>query len=616
MARPTVTTKYVNSGDSKKVEIKSKWWDQPKTQMYQHVIGVVNAIEQQQSYRRRKNMQSARLYSNSNFQSLYGVGFQFPTTANNNTNNRVTLNVIKACCDTAAAKISKNRPKPMFLTEKGDRNQQNRAKKLTKYIEGVFDTIDIYDRGQEVFRDAEVFGTGALKFIKDEDAGCVRVERVMIDEIKVDDNDGMYGSPRQMFQTKYIHRSVLMDMFPEKKEKIRQATGGIEGQTKSQSSADMIQTVEAWHLPSGPDANDGKHCICIDECNLFEEDYDRDYFPFIFLKWSKPILGFYGTGIPEELRGIQIEINKLLQNIQISQHLMSHPKWFVENSSGVNAQHLTNDNGGIINFSDVMPQAFVPPAMSNEVYQHLENLYRKAFEITGVTQLSATGKKPEGLDSGVAIREYNDIESERFIIIGQQYEQFFMDAAKMIINLSKEMYEEGKDLSVNVKGKRFIKTIQWSEVDLEDDKFVMSVYPVSQLPNTPAGKLQFVQELIQAGLVDTQYALDLLDFPDMDAYIDSKTASLEILKEMVQKMIDDEDYYAVPEPFMDLQYNIEYTQRAYLQAKMDNVPNEALEKLRRFMDQNKSMLEAAKRALMQQQQETIMAQQTPLPSAQ
>jgi len=559
--------------------------------MFADINGIVELINQEQVYRINRNRQHLRLYSNEAFQGLYGV--QKPTSQTSAKNTGVTLNVIKSIVDTAESKIAKNKPRPLFLTEKGDYSQQSRAKKLSKYIAGVFESQDMYTKAQQSFKDGEIFGTGCLKFIRNDSTGEIEIERVIIDEIIVDQADGMYGSPQQLFQTKYISRDVLYEMFPKYRTEIKQAEGGVDGDTSSKSSADLVKVTEAWHLKSGGGASDGHHAIVISTATLFEEQYDKEYFPFVFFRWCDKVLGFYGAGIPEEIKGIQIEINKLLRTIQKAMHLMCHPKWLVENSSGVNTQHLNNLDGGVVKFNITPPQAVTPPAMSPEVYQHLENLYNKAFENVGINQLSSTGKKPSGLDAGVAIREYNDIESERFALTAQRYEKMFLDASKIIIDMSRDLHEQDdNDLKVKVKGKKFIETIKWEDVDLEDDKFVMTAFPVSQLPKTPQGRLQHIQELTQAGYIDKAYALDLLDFPDIESYVDNKTASIEILKEIIEGMIE-EGRYTSPEPYMDLTYNIEYTQRAYLQAKMNKVPEDKLALLQKFMNQNKAMIEAA-----------------------
>ena len=52
--------------------------------------------------------------------------------------------------------------------------------------------------------------------------------------------------------------------------------------------------------------------------------------------------------------------------------------------------------------------------ISQDLFMHLDRLYNRSFEIAGISQLSAQSSKPSGLDSGRALREFSDIESERF----------------------------------------------------------------------------------------------------------------------------------------------------------------------------------------------------------
>jgi hypothetical protein len=40
--------------------------------------------------------------------------------------------------------------------------------------------------------------------------------------------------------------------------------------------------------------------------------------------------------------------------------------------------------------------------------------------------MSASSQKPAGLDSGVAIREFQDIETERFALVSQNYEDCYI----------------------------------------------------------------------------------------------------------------------------------------------------------------------------------------------
>ena len=118
-------------------------------------------------------------------------------------------------------------------------------------------------------------------------------------------------------------------------------------------------------------------------------------------------------------------------------HMMSTPKVFLDMSSKVISSHLNNDIGAIIKYQGNKPDFQVTQAVHPELFQHLDRLYNRAYEIAGISQLSAQSKKPGGLTSGIAITEYNDIESERFNIIGQRYENFYKNAARHIIRLAK-----------------------------------------------------------------------------------------------------------------------------------------------------------------------------------
>lgn len=590
-----IRVEYYNQTPEAVKDIKAQWWKEKEDSLFMHMFGVVNQIEEQQSWRYLNNIRYARLYANYELLGFYGTLFSQAARMPLN-NNRLTLNVTKACVDTAAAKIAKNRPKPLFLTSGGDWSEQRRAQKLTKYCEGMFDAAGVYKKGPMCFTDSGIMGTGVAKVYANKDKAQIDVDRVLPDEIIVDEADGMYGEPRCIYQRKYVDRDVLIEMFPKFESKIRSATVGVKGDSQAATSANLIKVIEGWHLRSGESAKDGVHAIAIENATLTKEIWNKDYFPFAFLRWSPKVVGFWGGGIAEELVGIQLEINKTLRTIQKSIDVACVPRVWVENSSQVNTNQITNDVGSIGKYTGTPPVFSTAQALSPEVYAHLQNLYNKAFEITGISQLSASSQKPKGLDSAVALREYQDIETERFILAGQRYEEFFMDIANIGIDLSRDLYEElkkeGKDLKVKVKGGKFLETIKWKDVDMDNDKFIMRVYPTSLLPNSPQGRLQRVQELMQAGFIDKEVGMSLLDFPDVEAYMSLQTAAIDDIKMILENMIEKGEYQ-VPEPQMNLDLAQKMVQSAYLRGKTDNVPEARLELLRRFMDDVNELMNMA-----------------------
>lgn len=592
-----VIKEYVNNGRPE-VKINPQWWGVEDSDMYKHVFGVVGELETRQNYRTLQNIKNARLYANLEILGIYS-GVYAPTSNEYLLPNRLTLNVIKSCIDTVASKIAKAKPRPLFLTEGGNWKMQRKAKSLTQFIDGAFDAGKVYQEKQRAFIDACVWGTGAVKFYKDKKAKMVVAERTVIEEILVDDNDAIYGKPRVMFQRRLVSKEVLKQMAPKEKwAKIDEATNCMKEGGSADAVRNLVKVIEAWHLPSAPGAGDGKHFIGCDTCTIEVEEWKKDYFPFSFERWNHRLLGFWGMGIAEELTGIQLEINKILRNIQLSMHLFAVPRVAVENSSQVSINAINNDLASILKYSGTAPTFLTPQAMSADVYQHLWNLVSRAYEITGVSQLSASSKKPEGLDSGAAIREYQDVESDRFQLVGQRYEEGFLDAAKIEIDLMKDLEEELEGgVSVKIENNGSMKTVKFKDVNLKEDQYMMRVFPSSILPTQPAGKLAKVTELTQAGFLDKETAFDLLDFPDIKAATDKQLAPRRIVLKILEKIVDEGEYES-PEPYMNLQLTEAIANQYYLYSRVENVPEDRLELIRRFISDTQALKAQASAAMM------------------
>lgn len=589
--------------------INAYWWKESQDKIHESVFAYVKHLDTKQSYKELGNIRHMRLYGNFRLLGLNAHTYAVDNSnaqSNRGIGNRLTMNVVQSICDTAQAKIAKNNPKPEFLTDAGDWSQQQKAKKLSRFCQGNFDALKIYEKGKQVFLDACIFGTGAMKFFRD--GNEIKCERVFINEIKVDDVEAVYGEPRQMHQTKFIHRDVLTEMFPDAKGSIQQISTTTSNTSPASTIADMIQVVESWHLPSGKEATDGVHSISINNKTLFKEEWKHDYFPFVFMRWGTRPLGFFGKGLPEQLQGIQLEINKILKTIQVSMHLTSIPKVFVENGSKVVKSHINNEIGGIITYDGTKPSYESVSTIPTELFSQLDRLYQRAYELAGISQLTAISQKPAGLESGKALREFNDIETERFMIVAQRYEEFYLKCCEQIIDMARDIAEESGSFKIKAKGKEFLDTIDWKDIDLDNDKFVMQVFPTSSLSSTPAGKLEDVQELLAAGFVNREQAIKLLDFPDLNAITDLQTAALDNIERLIDEMIDKGKYRA-PEPFQNLALGLQTMQEAYLYHQNQGAPEPRLELLRRWMGDADALLKkAAAQQLADQQQAQIEGQ--------
>jgi hypothetical protein len=568
------------------------WWLAKRNDLYQELFAFLSALDSRQAYRTASNLMYARLYGNYDIGGLSAVNYT-RVEPSYNVVNRITLNIIQSMIDTVVSKITKNRPKATFLTSGGDFSLQSRAQKLTKFVEGNFENTNFYEKATLAFTDACIFGTGCIKiYIKE---GQIVAERVFIEEIKIDDLESYYSEPRQMHQEKYIHKDVLIEMFPKFESEIT-ATGYVASGQSSYATSnlkDMIKVVESWHLKSGPKAKDGKRTICISGATLFEEKYDKDYFPFVFFRWNPRPVGFFGQGIAEQLQGLQLEINKTLRTIQVSMHLVAVPKLLVEASSKIVSSHLNNRIGGVIKYAGTPPQYAPLGSIPPELFSHVDRLYQRAYEIVGISQLSAQSIKPAGLDSGKALRTFNDLETERFMSVAKRYEKTFLNAAEIMIDLGKDIYEKNEDFGVKSSDGKFVETIKWKDVDMDADKYIMSVFPTSSLSTTPAARLADVQDMVQAGFIGKEQAISLLDFPDLESTMDLLTSDNKNLEKVIETMIHEGKYFP-PEPYQNLENALRKVQQAYLMYRMRNAPENRLELLRQYMEDCQALLMKAK----------------------
>lgn len=567
-----------------------RWWVEEPKNLYKSVDAVINTLETSQSARRLQHIQFARLYGNYDALGLPTANL-LRSTPGMNMSNPVSLNIIQSVIDSVSAKIAKDQPKVSFVTTGADDYfLKIRSTKLTKYMSGLFKQAKVYDNAENVFRDACVLGTGFIKlFVED---SKIKSEWCPIDEIRVDDLDGLKQKPRSIHQVRLVARDMLLINYPEYEREINQTQSALVGKVALQSTVDMIRVIESWHLPTTKKSGDGIHCITIDNCTLFSEEYKKDYFPIVPFRWYNRTLGYYGRSITEEIKTIQIEINKILRVIQQSQELAAVPIIFVPNEAEIAEDVLaSNAIARLVPYSGGNPpQFFTPTAQNPEVYQHLNSLIQWAFQTVGLSQASASGMKPSGVNSAVAMREVSDIETGRFAMNALRWEQFFVEIAKILVDISKDLYTDEPELMVTVAEKKILKEIRWKDVDLEDHPFEIQTFPTSQLPDTPAGRIQTITEYIQNNWISKERGMELLNLdPDLESEVNLQTASLRLTEKWLAEMVEEGTIHH-PEPFMNLQLAQEVAQGVYNQLVYDNCPEERLDLVRQFIMEIVEML--------------------------
>lgn len=557
-----------------------RWWSK-KRLVHEDVWAVAKRIEQDQSGRRAMLNEYKKLYLDT------WVG----TTPENK--HVVSFNMVRSVIDTAAAKISKNKPRIQILTNGGDAFLKDKAEKLTKFLDGQFAEMNLHHKAQLVFRDACIFDGGCLRIYADPDSEQIKCDRVLPHEILVDSLESYYGEPRQLFLKRAVHRDQLAAMYPQKKAWILEAPiSRLELMTGVRETGSMVDVIESWHLPSKEGGKDGRHVICIENATLHDEPYTHADFPFVFFRWQDPVTGFWMPGLAQELWGLQAELNTHMENIRVAHARMGRPGCWLPDNADIDDEEINNEIGLILRGGSTAPQWFQTPTMAPQIYQWVETLKESGYSQTGANQASAAGMKPKGDLSGVALRHVEDIETERWILAGQRYERMFREVAEKIVRLARELYADGVDLTIKARDREFLESIKWSDVDMEDDTYALSIFETSGLPQRPEGRIQTAIDLTQSGIMSPETAGEMLvGISDIKGAMSLERAPRENIDRMLDKMIR-EDVQLTPLPYMNLELARARTVLKLNWCDVEGVDDAAKERLLAFLQQVQDMMDA------------------------
>lgn len=586
-----------------------KWWlANSKKELSEQILATVSFLKEQQQYRYRQASIFARLYSNRPIFNFIGASLQKATSNQSLPIDRPTMNVIQSCVDTLVSRITQSEPRPVFLTDNGDYKSRTLAKQMNSFIQGEFYQVDAMELGALQLRDACVLGTGVLKYFETSDKR-VGLERVLAPELLVDPNDAYYGNPQQLFQLKLVDKSILAELFPDYKSTIQKAEAGFPDQESQKTIADQIIIAEAWRLPSGKDAGDGRHAIVCSAGTILDEAWEKDSFPFVFLHYNPPLTGFWGQGLCEQLMGTQVEINKILMQMSNSIQLIT-PVWLIEDGSKMVKAHFNNALGRLQTYRGVPPIYQAPEPYNAVLPQQLERLVQYAYQQSGISAMAATSQKPAGLNSGEAIRNYNDLQTDRFASLSKRFADSKIDLAYGIISQARQICEDTGSYQTVYPNKDGVREINLPEAKRLDDPFVIQCFDSSSLPKDPAGRKEWVAEMMQAGIYTPQEGRRLLGFPDTEQVDQLANAGEERILKILDEIVDD-GKYTPPDPFMDITLAEKYCVQYYNMYEGKKLEESKARKLRNFFTQLQDLKKASMPDPMMMGQDPLAPQAVP-----
>jgi hypothetical protein len=520
------------------------------------------------------------------------------------------VNLVKAVIDTYVSVVCEQKPLPFFTTTHADWSFQRRAKGMQRFIEAKYDTAKFHNTISIPAKlDSAIYDAGGwcMTYIADADdeqLADVAFERVYPFEIVIDDIEAATGRPRTISRRKWFDREVLCQMYPSMRSQIRDCPTGADyddGDPGRNYTCDQILMTETYHLRSGRNAKDGMRTVWIANEDLEEKPWVFDWHPFDNLHRMPPMQGMRGISLVHELRPIQLALNSMLADFVDSAHLMGRPKWQAPRTANITQDQIDDDIASLIEHDGMQGASVVlPPVIPPDVYRMWWDLYREGYNLAGVNAARASGTVPSHLRTGRAIDLHNDVQTGRFKVDNELYQEFHIGPADKAIELARLIAKKNPKYAGQYVHKTYVEIVYFNKVDMDRDKYLIRRFPVSAFGSTPEAKLGHLQDLYDRGLIDGPTFRRVLDWPDIEAETDLLNAGQELAKRLVEKYLyaedpNEEGLYISPDPDWPIGDMKLIFLLSYVKAKLDGAPEGNTGLLLNFIEQIRAIEEEAKK---------------------
>lgn len=559
----------------------AQWWRAEELGLKPHEIldTLAKQIEDDQDGRREAYREYERMFTGGD---LHGDVIALIAAG------ELSQNELANTIETLWAQVFKNRIVPAVCTNEADWDEWDRAKAYSRWLEGALDQAEAYETAIPMAGlYSLVYGTGPIRVSwkeswDDEKAASITVTAVNPKYLTVDRLEAKHGVPRSLYYKTHIDRTVLHDTYKEDNSDFcgtpAYRVAGIEAVGANDDEelgigpskkCDMVTVREAWHLPSGPGAKDGRHVIWIKNCTLLDEEYTWETFPFVFMRFGSRLEGFWGESAVKRLGPTQKLLDKLNRKIDESQNVMGVPRILVRNAANIKVAHIDDVPGGILQCDDINGiKEWNAECVTPELYADRDNAPRKMRSLLGVSDFEVQQQIPQGMRdvSGAFLERWVDQGQARHAMFHRDYENAVVALSYLVMCQAKECQDMGYEMVVASQGydhnKTSMEMLSFKDVYVDRKKLKLRVQPMSDLPQTFAGKVEAIAKLRNdAGVqVDPKTVMRMLQVPDVGQVTDMLVSDEEIIMKNLTHMCKTGEYVS-PLPFDNLDLIIQMTTR-------------------------------------------------------
>lgn len=434
------------------------------------------------------------------------------------------LNVLQSMVDTVVSRNGRRRPMPVISADDAEYSEKLYARRASRVMRRKMGQPAVERMMPMVLRDAVVRGDGFVMSFRD--GGDVGLEKFPRCELVFDDGEARDGLPRTLCRVKLVDRDWLCARYPKSADRIRKVSPATRDYWTSYDydmplDLDQVEVAYGWRLPTSPRAKDGRVLVCIRDGGLPLDDdaWCRPRFPIARIQWTPAMRGFLGIGLIQQLAGSQHKVNELWADHQEALYWGSALKIFQQRSANVDADHMVARHPAIIETDGPIPQYIAPNPASTQAMDSLRWVIQQMYEISGVSQASASSKNPLGPNaSGKAIDTMYDYESDRFAQLELQVAMGRVDVGMILLDEAKEMAEDWEeDAPEGIELAPWIDEIEWKRFDFDGGSYHLNIEPENFIPDSRGGKLDALGDMakIPGLLTNPLITASLFEEPDI-----------------------------------------------------------------------------------------------------
>lgn len=587
------------------------WWDAPKNQKHDHLWKWVSYCARQNRTLRMDTRLFVEAVSNFNPTG----NSDFSVALRSALPYKIRDNILQAGRDTVVSMIAQARTAPQYLTTAAEWSLSRVAEQRSRVLQGQMYSLQVFRIVPQCFGDACDGGTGFVvgRVIRDSEGNPrPELERCLHNEVLWDPEDARYGKPRRIAWVHFVDRAKLLKEHKGKEAAIKDAAGPngqdiLDFWIQRSNKSDQVRVVEAWTLPTSEGAGDGLYVKSTSAGTLDEKPYKRMRLPIVPVRYAQRAQGYAGQSLTERLLPAQMRLCEIDDYIAKSQRLGSNSKWFAYRNSGITRDDFTNAPDQVLEVAapELTPQHVTNVGTPPDLAQQRDAIKIDAFNQEGIGDNASTGDVNKGLSSARAVRAAVDVRSQRFITPARLLEFAYMDVVRLIEDLNDECSEIDKNYSPEARyrsGRRtWLKRVPWKKLSLGEHDAQCQMFPISAQSQTPQAKWSETEEWIDRGFMSKPMAMDLMEFPDVEAFEQLENANLDLIREQVENIIDLEgarEDLLLPIPEQGINGGFELAAyivtNAALQAFKLNAPSDVMERFDAYLTHVQELQKQAK----------------------